>query len=347
MVEEVRRRVARTSCSRSSRGKTSSPGGLLGLLVAHALGLGPRAVASFDGPGVGRIARPRMIERWMEARSGIEQLAIPTRNVKVWLPPAYDARSTTRFPVLYVHDGQNVLDDRESWTGHSWRLGSTLSQLILDGAVEDAILVLVDNVPDRRHLEYSDSPLGDAYLSFLCDQLKPRIDAEFRTLAAPEHTSVMGSSLGGLAAFCAVWKRPDAVGHCACISPVFQAPLLLDVALNGGRRLGGASRIYIDNGGDTAEKSVSLFDWRDGPNPGYWFLDSQLQPGVDGMRQALDLHGVEYEYHREPGGRHNERGWSQRIERPLRHLLGVRRRHDDQLTSATSYRYSAESYQQR
>jgi predicted alpha/beta superfamily hydrolase len=331
------------------------------VVVLHALGFWLPSVASFDGPGVGRIARPLMIEKWMEARSSIEQLAIPTRNVKVWLPPAYDTRPRRRFPVLYVHDGQNVLDDRESWTGHSWRLGSTLSELILAGSVEDVILVLIDNVSDRRHLEYSDSPSGDAYLSFLCDQIKPRIDAEFRTLAASEHTSVMGSSLGGLAAFCAVWKRPDAVGHCACLSPVFQAPLLLDVAFNAGRRLGndGARRVYIDNGGDTPEKSVSLFDWRDGPNPGYWFLDSQLQPGVDGMRQALDLHGVAYEYYREPGGRHNERGWSQRIERPLRHLFGVRSDADaveaDKAVEAvenphatvTSYRFSAASYQQR
>jgi pimeloyl-ACP methyl ester carboxylesterase len=151
----------------------------------------------------------------------------------------------------------------------------------------------------------------------------------------------MGSSLGGLVAFRTFWKRPDVVGHCACLSPVFQMPLLLDVAMNAWRRLEAGSgagalgmaksgaggvvrppRIYIDNGGDTSDARVSLIDWRDGPNPGYWFLDSQLQPGVDVMRTALELHGVPFEYHREPGGRHNERGWAQRIERPLRYLYG-------------------------
>ncbi|KAG8458550.1 hypothetical protein KFE25_003085 [Diacronema lutheri] len=284
----------------------------------------------FDGPGMGRITRPVLAANWMAARSSIEQLAIPSRGVRLWLPPAYDAQPDRRFPTLYVHDGQNLLDDHESWTGHSWRLASTLSRLIAAGAVEQLILVLLDNVPDRRALEYSDSPIGDAYLHFCFGELKPRIDAEFRTLPAAQHTSAMGSSLGGLAAFRALWKRPDAVGHCACLSPVFQPPLLLDVALNGAR-LGAVApapappRIYIDNGGDTPEQSVSLFDVRDGFNPGYWFLDSQLQPGVDAMRQVLDLHRVAHEYHREPGGRHNERGWSARVERPLRHLYGVGR----------------------
>lgn len=283
--------------------------------------------AGFDGPGMGRIARPSIASKWMLSRSRIEQLAIPSRSVRVWLPPAYDAQPNRRFPTLYVHDGQNVLEDSESWTGHSWRLASTLSRLITDGACRQVILVLVDNVSERRALEYSDSPVGDAYLDFVFGELKPRIDAEFRTLVDADYTAAMGSSLGGLAAFRALWKRPEQIGHCACLSPVFQLPLLLDVALNAGRRLGGPSarqpRIYIDNGGDTPEQSVSLIDLGDGLNPGYWFLDSQLQPGVDAMRQALDLHRLPYEYHREPGGRHNERGWSRRIERPLLHLFGT------------------------
>lgn len=283
--------------------------------------------ACFDGPGMGRIARPSLVSTWMASRSRLEQLAIPTRNVRLWLPPAYDRSRTARFPTLYVHDGQNVLDDHESWTGHSWRLASTLSRLITAGAAAQVILVVIDNVSERRALEYSDSPVGDAYLDFVFGELKPRIDCEFRTLAAADQTAVMGSSLGGLAAFRALWKRPEDVGHCACLSPVFQLPLLLDVALNGGR-LGATParhaprKIYIDNGGDTAEQSVSLIDLADGLNPGYWFLDSQLQPGVDAMRQALDLHRLPYQYHREPGGRHNERGWSLRLERPLLHLFG-------------------------
>ncbi|KAJ1638534.1 Alpha/Beta hydrolase protein [Pavlovales sp. CCMP2436] len=279
--------------------------------------------ACFDGPGMGRIARPILAETWMQSRTALEQLAIPNRNIKVWLPPAYDFQVSTRYPVLYVHDGQNVVDDAESWTGHSWRLASTLSRLISAGQCREVILVCVDNVTDRRRFEYSDSPVGDAYLGFLCDDIKPWIDKEFRTLPSAKDTSVMGSSLGGLAAFCSMWKRPDVVGHCACLSPVFQMPLLLDVALNGGRRRSSFSRIYIDNGGDTDEQRVELWDWKDGSNPGYWWLDSQLQPGVDAMRQALGLHETPFKYHREPGGRHNERGWSLRMERPLLHLFGL------------------------
>eukprot|EP00966_Prymnesium_polylepis_P071645 1664016-Prymnesium_polylepis.1 len=154
-------------------------------------------------------------------------------------------------------------------------------------------------------------------------QLKPAIDRRFRTLAAPEHTHTMGSSMGGLCAFLSVWERPDVFGGAACLSPVFQAPLLADVALNGGRRLKG-TRLYIDNGGDTPERKVPIVDLDDGPDPGWWWLDTNLQPGVDAMCAALTLQRVDFSYFREPGGRHNERAWGARCERPLRHLLSGR-----------------------
>mmetsp|Transcript_13382 Transcript_13382/g.39428 ORF Transcript_13382/g.39428 Transcript_13382/m.39428 type:complete len:353 (+) Transcript_13382:106-1164(+) len=281
-----------------------------------------------DGSGTGRVVRPTRISAWMKQRSIIDQMAIPNRDVKVWLPPAYDEHPPRHFPTLYVHDGQNAIFDDESWTGHSWRLGGTLSYLISSGRIPTAmqpIVVLVSNTGRRRHLEYSDSPIGDAFIDFCCDELKLRIDDEFRTLAGPEHTYALGASLGGLAAFRSVWRRPESFGHCACMSPVFQLPLLMDVAMNGRRLVERhAPRIYIDNGGDTEEVRVPLFDADDGPNPGYWFLDTQLQPGVDAMCQALQLQGVDFEYHRAPGARHNERGWAQRIFRPLEHLYGFR-----------------------
>jgi len=139
----------------------------------------------------------------------------------------------------------------------------------------------------------------------------------------------MGASMGGLCSFLAMWRRSEVFGNCACLSPVFQAPLVAEVVFGGTRLKDLAPRIYIDNGGDTDERRVAAVDFGDGINPGYFWLDTQLQPGVDAMIAALELHDLQYEYFRDPGGRHNERGWAKRIDRPLLHLYGKREYRQD------------------
>lgn len=94
-----------------------------------------------------------------------------------------------------------------------------------------------------------------------------------------------------------------------------------------------SKRIYLDNGGDHDESRVPMFDVMDHFtmndrwwNPGYFWLDTHLQPTIDAVRWALDRGGVDYRYEKYPGGRHNERGWAQRIHRPLLHLYGKKQR---------------------
>mmetsp|Transcript_22423 Transcript_22423/g.70117 ORF Transcript_22423/g.70117 Transcript_22423/m.70117 type:complete len:422 (+) Transcript_22423:2-1267(+) len=308
----------RTMEARSSRARSL-------VRVLFLLGIASRPALALDGAGLGRLTRSAQVARWMAARPLVDQLLMPTRTVKVWLPPAYRTHKTARFPVLYAHDGQNVIHDHESWTGHSWRLTAALSAMIAEGLLPpeaQPIVVAIDNTGRRRHLEYSDSPPGDAYLDFVCEGIKPRIDAEFRTRSEPEHTHAIGASLGGLCAFRSVWTRPAHFGNCAALSPVFQPPLVMDVAMNGHRlKSTPGGRVYIDNGGDTDEEKVALVDFFDGPNPGYFWLDTQLQPGVDAMKAVLELHNLDFGYHRAPGGRHNERGWASRIRLPLEHLF--------------------------
>jgi enterochelin esterase-like enzyme len=81
--------------------------------------------------------------------------------------------------------------------------------------------------------------------------------------------------------------------------------------------------IYLDNGGDADNTRVPIFDVHDHFtmndkfwNPGYWWLDTNLQPMIDAMRFVFDQAGVKYTYERFPGGRHNERAWAQRIHHP-------------------------------
>jgi len=269
----------------------------------------------------------------------LDHAILPQRVVRVWLPPGYSEDDEVGFPTLYCHDGQYMISDGP----RDWKLDRSVARLYKAGAMaRPPVVVLIDNcrsgdrsrlgdvnlgplvISRRRWLEYSDNPIGRRYIAWLCDDLKPEIDRLFNTCPGPESTAALGSSMGGLAAFLGLWWRPDVFGGAAALSPVFQSPLLAEVAREAPARLGSQKRIYIDNGGDTPQRKTP---WRpvdadDAAAQGVWWLDTSLQPGVDAMCAALDLHGIPYTYHREPGGRHNEAAWAARVDRPLRCLFG-------------------------
>ena len=156
-----------------------------------------------------------------------DSFAIPqlgrSRRVWIYLPLDY-AKSTRRYPVLYMHDGQNVFDAATSFAGE-WGVDETL-----DSLRARAIVVAVDNGGTTRMSEYNpwqaaNASLGggegDRYVDFLANTLKPFIDKRYRTLRDPAHTAIMGSSMGGLISLYTVLKRPDVFGRagvfsCAC-----------------------------------------------------------------------------------------------------------------------------------
>ena len=142
-------------------------------------------------------------------------------------------------------------------------------------------------------------------------------------------------NLKGQASLQLLLRYPDLFGSVACISPAFQPATIAAVTANLDTLRN--KRLYVDNGGDvlgTEDESatrVQLFDPHDHFtlndnwwNPGYWWLDTQLQPMIDATLFILDQGKVSYAYWKEPGGRHNERGWAQRIHRPLKALFGER-----------------------
>lgn len=270
---------------------------------------------------------------------------LPPRDISVWLPPDYDKYPTMHFPVLYVHDGQNAMEDDTSWTGYSWRIAGALTRLaerkLLHQTTKNQsppLLVLIpcaeDNIAfvPRRHLEYGDISqiFAQAHADFVAGTLKPLIDRTFRTLPDKQNTAVIGSSLGGQASLHLSLRHPDVFSKVACLSPAFQPSILTLVATTVPSSTLQDMTIYIDNGGDHEDATVAWLDPLDHLsqnhwwNPGYWWLDSQLQPGIDAMKLALDMKNVQYEYHKFAGGRHNERAWALRIDKPLLSMFGRR-----------------------
>lgn len=180
-------------------------------------------------------------------------------EVYVWLPPGYDD-GDDRYPVLYLHDGDNMFLPERAFGGVTWDVDRAMGGLARDGI--PAVVVAVPCHPTERGEEYTPYHLpgvgggrADRYATFLADHLKPAVDAALRTRPGPEHTLTAGSSLGGVVSAYLWSSRPDVFGGAGVFSPAWWWPDttlgergLADVerALVRGRPPG---RVYLDVGG--------------------------------------------------------------------------------------------------
>ncbi|MDN3641198.1 alpha/beta hydrolase-fold protein [Lutimonas halocynthiae] len=150
-----------------------------------------------------------------------------TRRIWIYLPADYQS-SQEKYPVLYMHDGQNLFDDETSYVGE-WGVDESLDNLAIDENI-NLIVVGIDNGGIQRMDEYTpwllknydSKPKGEAYINFIVQSLKPYIDNHFRTLPGNENTGIMGSSLGGLISHYAVLKHPNIFGKAGIFSPSFE-----------------------------------------------------------------------------------------------------------------------------
>lgn len=248
------------------------------------------------------------------------------RHVDVWLPPEYEAAPARRFPVLYMHDGQNLSNPAETNFGVDWGVDETLKRLVAAGEVPPTIVVGVWNTSQRTPeylpnrpfagappelaqplLDEQGEPLGDKYLAFLVSELKPFIDAHYRTLPARETTTIVGSSRGGLISLYAICEYPDVFQGAGCISTHWPAVEGI-IAPYLAKRLPApeSHRIYFDYGTETLDA-----------------LYEPLQQVVDPLMVAAGYeHGRNWVTLKFPGTEHSERAWRERVHIPLRFLLG-------------------------
>lgn len=147
------------------------------------------------------------------------------RTVRLYLPPGYDG-STKDYPVLYMHDGQNLFDYATSYVGE-WKVDETLNELAASKGLE-MIVVGIDNGQGLRMNELApfDNPRiekveGDLYMSFIVDVVKPYIDENYRTLSDRENTAIMGSSMGGLISHYGIFKYPEVFSKAGIFSPSY------------------------------------------------------------------------------------------------------------------------------
>lgn len=236
----------------------------------------------------------------------MESPGLLPRDVWVWLPPGYEGDIQDRYPVLYMHDGQQVFNPATSTHGVDWGADETATRLIEEGKIRELIIVAVNNTGDRV-AEYSDTPKGLAYRRFIVETLKPFIDRTYRTLPSRADTAVMGSSMGGLVSFLLVWRHSDTFSAAGCLSPAF-FPDVVESVDRGSRPQD--IKIYLDNGGVG--------------------LEERLQPGFEAMLGALRRRGFQdgddLLWFQDAEAEHTEAAWAARLWRPLEFFFGVRDR---------------------
>ena len=233
------------------------------------------------------------------------------RDVLVYLPPGYHDDPDRRFPVLYLHDGQNVFDASTAFAGVEWGVDETAERLVEAGRISPPVIVAIDHAGERRADEFAPTrdvhrdAGGDAdrYARFLVDELKPYVDATFRTESGPAHTSVGGSSLGGLVTLHLGLTRPEVFGAIAVLSP----------------------SIWWDR-----RAVLARVDALDGPLPWRIWLDVGTAEGRDTLRNARTLKALlmdkgwsadRLHYVEVKDAPHSEGAWAERVEGLLEFLF--------------------------
>ena len=287
------------------------------------------AAASADGPAVPSpvpVTGPGVTGTVLRYPSFPSHNVAP-RNVDVWLPPGYHEHPERRYAVIYMHDGQNLFDPSTSFGGVDWGVDETMTRMIEAGQLRPAIVVGVWNTPKRRE-EYMPQRavtgpvpmnivgaadlvpgdiVSDRYVDFLATELKPYIDAHYRTRPDRADTIVMGSSMGGLVSQYAMSRYPEVYGAAGCVSthwPAGNGLALDDFAAH--LPDPATHRYWFDYGTETLDSIYEPYQLR---------ADRIL-------RRGGYVEGVNWVTRKYPGAEHSEKSWRLRVAEPLFFLLG-------------------------
>jgi predicted alpha/beta superfamily hydrolase len=257
----------------------------------------------------------------------LESRWIGTRRVDVWRPPGYRQHSGLRYPVLYMHDGQNLFDPALASSGVDWGIDEAVMRMMREQGWPGAIVVGIWNSAQRWR-EYAPQqpfaavrgtaawepylaraegpPCSDAYLGFLVEELKPLIDTSYRTLPDQPNTFVMGSSMGGLISLYALTEHPGVFGAAGCLSTHWPAGgVALVDAMGDALPSPGQHRLYFDFGTATLDTDYEPYQRR---------MDEHL-------RAAGYTHGQDWLTLKFEGAEHHEHAWRERVPIPLAFLL--------------------------
>ncbi len=269
----------------------------------------------------------------LERLRGIAGSGLAPRDLTLYLPPGYEA-SSTPYPVLYAHDGQNLFDPSAPWGG--WRLDSTIEALLAQNQIRPFLVVGIHNTAERMD-EYTHvtdmlsgqtvGGKGEAYFSLITTRIMPLVASHYRVSTAPADTWTMGSSLGGLISLYFGMKHADVFGRVAGLSSTAgwgsigaHNPTIIELLPTIAKP---DAVFYLDSGGDDGGGQGCLDADHDG-------IEDDAAAASDNYCENLQLRdafvasgftpGVDVFHWWEPGAGHNEAAWAARVQRPLQVL---------------------------
>lgn len=227
------------------------------------------------------------------------------RDLIVWTPPGYDLDDEQRYPVVVMHDGQNLFDPKTSYIpGNTWAAHRSVSRLIWAGDLPRMILVGVNHTGEHRIDEYTPTRdahqkrggRAEAYGNLIVEDLLPWVAANYRTLEGPRNTALGGSSLGGLATLAIGLRRPDVFGALAAFSPSIWWDKRWIIRMVQGLPARTDQRIWLDMG------------QKEGPH--MLHLARHLRDALVGKGW---IEGEDLGYYEARHGKHTERAWGRRF----------------------------------
>ena len=258
-----------------------------------------------------------VLGRTIVEKTVIETLGGRARTIRIMLPEGYDAHPDRHYPVLYLHDGQNLFDPSE-YSGYSWDVARTLDRMQAAGESDGLIVVGIDNGGEERINEYTHaydprglgrvrrylgnkpaSAEGPAFVEWIARTLKPSIDARYRTMADPAHNGMCGSSCGANITLYAALAYNDAFGVFGVMSPAFW--IIAEDALTRIRTTDlGDVRIHVDVGGREERRRIESFR-----------IAFQARRLYRALRRRMNPDALRFVY--DPIARHTELFWQDRF----------------------------------
>jgi len=240
---------------------------------------------------------------------------LPTsRNVIVYVPPGYDEEPERTYPLLYLHDGQNLFDGRTSFVpGRTWQIREHADAAIEAGEVEPMVIVGIYNTGDQRLAEYTHEynwQMGggqaDAYGKLITLELMPWIAAQYRIRQGRDSTGLGGSSLGGLVSLYLGLRYPTVFGKLAVMSPSvwWNHKSILGYLNEHAPQLWERPRVWLDVGDREGQKALRDVE----------HLARRLK--ANGWKPGETLHFEKVE-----GGTHDEANWATRVRSMLKFLF--------------------------
>lgn len=280
----------------------------------------------------------------IETVEAFESKYVGSRRVDVWLPDGYSAAGPA-LPVIYAQDGQNLFrSGSAAFGGTEWEFDETIAKLVAENKIRPAIVVGIWNT-QKRFVEYAPEipvrslpepvrletiesvtkhygegtggePIGDNYLRFMVQELKPFIDENYNTLPGQADTFAIGSSMGGLISIYALARYPDVFGGAMCLSTHWPLSIETNSDVPADAIIG-----YLDETLPQAGQHRIYFDF------GTETLDAWYEPHQAKMDKVMVSHGyvqgedwVTMKFQGEP---HNEIAWKKRLHIPVEMMLGT------------------------